>query len=412
MIWFEMPSVLMLMLLLLVEPTDGVEGMAEIGGMSLIKLGGVMLIGMTLLRFLLDDRFRMLPLFHSVFLCFILWVILSYAWSRMPVSYGFEGEDQQVLKGNIYILVMVLVIFQVSTFLPDMDWPYTALVTGSGWLVYLMMTGHASVVDAVRYEINGLDSNEAGVRLALAIPPAIYLLMRGRFLVLRLLGLAYLPVVAYTILITGSRTGLICLLIGLAGLLLVFWRVNVWGKIAGVVAVLFLASFVLASVSPKTLERSFSVGSEVASGTLNERTLIWRNAYPVWLESPVVGHGLDAFRRMINRYHIDLIGHNSYITIAVEQGIIGLLLYLGVLLAAGVTVWRSRRMVDEKLLLSLMLLVLMVGQMSLDLQDRLFIWIALSVIVVHAAYSGQTSRLINQNNRMGISHEKDSHCYR
>jgi O-antigen ligase len=412
MIWLQRLSILMLMLLLLVEPTDGVEGMMEIGGMSLIKLGGVALIGATLLRFLLDDRFRMLPLFHSVFLCFILWVILSYAWSRMPVSYGFEGEDQQVLKGNIYILVIVLMIFQVAAILQDMDWPYAALVAGSGWLAYLMITGHQSALDAVRYEINGLDSNEASVRLALAIPPAIYLLLHGRFLALRVLGMAYLPVVAYTILITGSRTGLVCLLIGLAGLLVVFRRVNIWGKAVGIVAVLLLASFVLGSVSPKTLERSFSVGSEVASGTLNERTLIWRNAYPVWLDSPVVGHGLDAFKRMINRNHIDLIGHNSYITIAVEQGIIGLLLFLGVFLSAGIVIWRSRRIMDEKLLLSLMLLVLMVGQMSLDLQDRLFIWIALSVIVVHAAYSGQVSRLIKQNNVMGISHEKNSHCYR
>ena len=138
----------------------------------------------------------------------------------------------------------------------------------------------------------------------------------------------------------------------------------------------------IANVVPaKTIERIFSTGKEISSGTLNERSVIWANAYEEWEESPIYGHGLGSFRRIINPYNVDYTAHNSFVAITAEQGIVGALLYWAVIVIAFTSVWRLSG--DERWLLLLMLLIMVIGQMSLTLQDRMYIWFAYALAVLN-----------------------------
>jgi O-antigen ligase len=244
-----------------------------------------------------------------------------------------------------------------------------------------MVKDYHITANTVRHEIKQFDANEVSVKLAMVLPLAIYLLTKSPQAWWRWLGLAYIPAAAFTILITGSRTGAVIMLLGLAGFIPTVLRSGVMGKVASALVVV-VALVAIANVIPqKTIERIFTTGKEISSGTLNERSVIWANAYEEWEESPFYGHGLGSFRRIINPYHVDYTAHNSFVAITAEQGIIGVVLYLTVITIALAAAWRLPG--DDRWLMLLMLLIVMIGQMSLTLQDRMYIWFAYALTVLN-----------------------------
>lgn len=373
-------AMVFMMVLVFALPTDGA---VEVAGMSLVKIAGLMAFGLTALLLMLGNGIHALRAFHTAVLLYVAWVMLSYTWSAMPVPYETTQavSSDQALKSNLYVLVISLLLFQLVITVQDINKLYIALVLGSCWLVYLMVKDYQVTTTTVRHHIKQFDANEVSVKLAMVMPLAIYLLTHVKPWWWRLLGAAYLPAAAFTILITGSRTGAVVMVVGLAGFLPAILRSGLLGKAASVL-VMVVALIAAANVIPqKTIERIFSTGKEIASGTLNERSVIWANAYEEWEESPIYGHGLGSFRRIINPYNVDYTAHNSFVAITAEQGIVGVVLYLTVIGIALSLAWRLPG--DERWLLLLMLLVVVIGQMSLTLQDRMYVWLAYALTALN-----------------------------
>jgi len=373
-------AIAFMMVLVFALPTDGA---VEVAGMSLVKIAGLMAFGLTGLLLILGNGIHALRGFHTVVLLYVAWVILSYTWSEMPVPYETTQavSSNQAMKSNLYILAISLLLVQLITTAQDLNKLYVALVLGSFWLVYLMVKDYQVTASTVRHSIKQFDANEVSVKLAMVMPLAIYLLTHVKPWWWRLLGAAYLPAAAFTILITGSRTGAVVMVLGLAGFLPTILRSGLLGKAASAL-VMVVALIAVANVIPqKTIERIFSTGKEISSGTLNERSVIWANAYEEWEESPIYGHGLGSFRRIINPYNVDYTAHNSFVAITAEQGIVGVVLYLTVIGIVLSLAWRLPG--DERWLLLLMLLVVVIGQMSLTLQDRMYIWFIYTLIALN-----------------------------
>lgn len=374
-------AVVFMMLLVFAMPTDGA---VEIAGMSLVKIAGLMAFGLTVVLAVMGNGLHGVAAFHTAVLLYVAWVLLSYTWSEMPVPYGTTQavSSGQALKSNLYILMVSLLLFQLAATPGDLRKLYIALILGSFWLVYLMVKDYQVTAATVRHEIKQFDANEVSVKLAMVLPLATLLLTQARAWWPRLLALAYIPAAVFTILITGSRTGAVVMVLGLAGFLPAILRSGWLGKAVSVV-VLMVALAGIASVVPqKTIERIFSTGKELSSGTLNERSVIWAKAYEEWEESPFFGHGLGSFRRIINPYNVDYTAHNSFVAVTAEQGMVGTLLYLAVIGIVAASVWRVRG--DDRWLMALMLMIVVIGQMSLTLQDRMYVWLAYGLIVLNA----------------------------
>jgi O-antigen ligase len=383
-----------MLLLVFALPTDGA---ADIAGVSLVKIAGLMAFGMTLVLIVTGSGLHGVPGFHSVVLLFVAWVVLSATWSEMPVAYeSVQAVNiDQALKNNLYILMLTLLLFQLLSTVADLERLYVAILLGSLWLIYLMLKDYQIAGNTLRYEIEGFDANEVAVKLTMVLPLAIYLWAQSKAWALRLLGLAYIPLAIFTVLITGSRTGAITLLIGLLGFVPIVLRAGIIGKIASFL-VLVVALISIANVVPQqTIERIFSTGKEISSGTLNERRVIWANAYEEWEKSPFVGHGLGSFKRIINRYNVSYTAHNSYVAITVEQGVIGLSLYLMVIGTVLIYAWSLGG--DSRILMISLLMIIVIGQLSLTLQDRMYIWFAYALVVLsfYIKNNALTTRLLS-----------------
>jgi O-antigen ligase len=80
-----------------------------------------------------------------------------------------------------------------------------------------------------------------------------------------------------------------------------------------------------------------------------DRVTIWEDAMKVIDHDPVFGTGFDTYRSMarIGNYGDT---HNYYLKVALEMGVIGLLLFLALLFAAGKMAWRLLRHATDPLL--------------------------------------------------------------
>ena len=78
-----------------------------------------------------------------------------------------------------------------------------------------------------------------------------------------------------------------------------------------------------------------------------QRLVFFEDGWKLFLRSPVIGLGLGAFENGVRSVRSFSYGtryvHNHYIQTLAETGIIGLLLFLGLLAASAVCVWRGRK---------------------------------------------------------------------
>lgn len=374
-------ALICLLMLIFAVPTDGLWSIA---GLALVKVAGLLLFGMVALLLISGDGLRGSPWFFIAVTAYICWMLFSYLWTWMPINYetSLAINSQQSIKGHLYLFMLVLLAFQVIRTEQDFNLALAAYLLGAMGLIYFLVRGYDPTSTTIRHEIKGFDANETSLQLALGLPMAWYLLLITKSWLLRSLSLIYIPLALYGIFITGSRTGFIAALLGFVGVLPWLWRARFVWKLL-VLSFFIIAVIGITSLVPeKTLDRLFSSGTELSQGTLSSRSITWSRAWLEINEAPIFGNGLSSFRRVINKYNIDYTAHNSYISIMVEQGIIGLLFYLAVILAVLLQGWRVPA--EQRLLIISLLLIAVAGQFTLTLNEKMFIWFAYLFVVLKA----------------------------
>ena len=76
----------------------------------------------------------------------------------------------------------------------------------------------------------------------------------------------------------------------------------------------------------------------------------------------------------MNKHNVDYTAHNSFISIAVEQGVVGLVLYLLVIML--VLYYAMKLDKRRRLFMLSMALVVVTGQMALTLHENMYVWFA------------------------------------
>jgi len=374
-------ALICLLLLIFAVPTDGLWSIA---GLSLTKIAGLLLFGMVALLLISGDGLRGSPWFFIAVTAYICWMLFSFLWTWMPVNYetSLAINSQQSIKGQLYLFMLVLLAFQVVRTEKDLNLTFAAYLFGAIGLVYFLVSSYDPNSTTVRHEIKGFDANETALQLALGLPVALYLLLTVNSWALRALGIIYIPVALFGIFITGSRTGFITALLGFIGVIPWLWRARFVWKVVGLGFLVAVSIGITNVVPEKTLERLFSSGTELSQGTLSARSITWSRAWLEINEAPFFGNGLSSFRRVINKYNIDYTAHNSYIAITVEQGIIGLILYLTVIVT--VLLQGFRIPPEQRLLMLSLLFIAIAGQFTLTLNEEMYIWFAYLMVVIKA----------------------------
>ena len=223
----------------------------------------------------------------------------------------------------------------------------------------------------------------------------------------------YLPLAAFALVLTGTRGATLA---SIPTAIFILWslrhasaakRVVALGAIAvGIVLIVKVAPpEMLNRISTAaTLTDTFTKGDTNSGradgwgadggGALDDRWGLWTESLDAFRDRPIAGHGIDTVRSVIPTGKE---AHNTYISVLVETGIIGFLLFGFVFFSvfmrirhhSGWNVWYWFAQLS----------VLAIGAMSLSLEDNKSIWIFSSLAVASAAVTQVGPRSSDQRSK-------------
>ncbi len=204
---------------------------------------------------------------------------------------------------------------------------------------------------------------------------------------LRWLNFVYMPLAFLGIALTATRTALLAtlpaILLAIASLARLSPRRRLFIgllAVAGVLAVVLL-------IPQTSVERFLTTSSEISSGALGGRGHIWKMGLQTYSQHPVLGVGAGAFKAAVG---IGKVAHNTFISILVELGIVGISLFLGIL---GVVLAHALRHPPWRARFWLTLLVIWaLAASSLTWEHRKLTWLVLTLTAASGAVQARPRR--------------------
>ena len=308
-------------------------------------------------------RLRLPSLFLVVFGLFVSWTLVTAFWTIEA------AETRGYIQTLAQMFAMVWLIWQLCTSSITRHILLQAYVLGAYVSIVNTIIQFASGAaieesSSLRFAATGFNANYLASTLALAIPMAWHLMSSQRRPVMYWLNLLYLPLALFAVILTGSRGGAISAFAGLTIIPLTYARLGLLRKIGFLLVLALLAGLSylmtpdLQSVLPDSLERLSQTWTQISSGDLTGRRQIWAAGLEAIRERPLLGFGGGTFEFAVQPYLGESrTAHNAFISVLVEDGAIGLGLFL-ILFALVIASILRLHPPDRPLYLVLMLVLL------------------------------------------------------
>ena len=336
----------------------------------------------------ITGRLRKLTPFHVMVCLFVLWNAASVMWSANP------NRSVAHLRTWVQTLVLVFIMWDLYTTRIAIFSGLQAYILGAyvavGSAVQNYLSGNAYYTNYQRFSPGDTNPDGFGFILALGIPLAWYLAgvkRTGRTAPLwRFVNYAYIVAAFLGLALSGTRTALIASLVGMAFGLISLTRLRIWARIA----IFLLLTVVILVLWPyvQTLEsfqRLATTGTEITEGDFNNRTNIWREGLASFVEHPLLGVGGNMYRSVNS---LGKVGHNSFISVLVELGLIGFFLFGIILVIVFNQAWSHSSKWDKSFWLTVFA-VWMIGSSTLTWEHRKTTWLFLSFIIASAMLAKQ-----------------------
>jgi O-antigen ligase len=197
----------------------------------------------------------------------------------------------------------------------------------------------------------------------------------------RQIALLYVPLAGSAIALSGSRGGAITA--GVTVACAVLW-IGRRSRATLVLSMALLAGGLVATVSlvPESAwTRMYTIPAELTGGSFGDRVRIWRAGLDAFVSDPLVGVGAGGFSAAVTpRLGARAVAHNTPLSIAVDLGLVGLVLFGGALASAAGGA--ARRALDDRGLVWTLLATWAVGSASLTWEYRKTTWL---VVLIGAA---------------------------
>jgi O-antigen ligase len=308
------------------------EEVAIAGGVAMSHFVGAASVLVGVLACVASGRIRPPGSLHYLLAGLVVWSALTYYWSVAP--------DLTVIRVTSYaqLLLMVWLIWEFAPTEERQTSLLAAYVLGTYVsalsTIYSFVTGRGDNlgISEGRYTAPGFNENELGIILALGLVMSCYLLAKNKGP--RAIWFIHVPTCVLAICLTGSRGSFISAAIALLMFPLSLGSFSRAQKKFGALALVVVLASGIAIVPRATWDRIGSIEGEISEGTLTKRTYIWAAGMDVFREHPLLGVGAGAFGASVyNKLDVPYVAHNSYLSVLVEMGLIGELLFIALLAA-------------------------------------------------------------------------------
>jgi len=291
------------------------------------RVVGLVACAIGLLAVMEQGKVRAVSLPLILMALYVAWASLTYFWSAFP-----QGSID-IVESYMQLLVMVWLIWQLAPKRQRQVLLMQAYLVGTALSAVgtLFLTTHNGMSE--REGGFNMNPNDVGLRLAMSFPIAIYLSARESSTIKAWMYRLHMVLCASAIFSTASRGALLAFCA--AGMMIPmtfrYWKAK---QRVAMVAVAIFGFLVAGALVPKAAwERLSTTGTEVSSGTMDSRTIIWHAGMDVFLDHPFIGVGIGGFAASVERRVVTpWVAHNTFLSVLVEQGIIGFSFFLIVLL--------------------------------------------------------------------------------
>lgn len=392
------------------------EGMVRLPWGTVARFTGIAIGGFWVATVIVTGRLRKLGPFQLMVCLFVMWNALSVFWSENPNRSFAHAKTW----GQMFLLVLILwdLYTTRSSLLAGLQAYILGAYVAVSSAVYNYFTGKVYYTNFQRFSPGETNPDGFGFIVALGIPVAWYLASSinsngiGRFL--RFVNYAYIPAAMLGIALSGTRTALIASVVGMAFGLASLTRLRLFARIA---IFLLLASIILILLpyvqTLESFQRLGTTGDELTSGDLNNRTNNWSEGLASFVEHPLLGVGSNMYRSInsLAKTAEGKVSHNSYLSVLVELGLIGFILFGMILAITFVQAWRQPKW--QSWFWLTVLAVWSIGAFTLTWEARKSTWLFLSFIVVSAALTNKreepvltTKRLATPGNQFAVTRKE------
>jgi len=371
---------------ILVVPWDALTDLPIVG--SLPRLVGIVASAVGGLYILARGRVRPLSWFHVLAVLFVLWTGASTFWSIDP-----EATRTRFLT-YLQLVVLVWLIWEIGWSPERQRALLQAFVLGAGVAalitVYNYLTGSWSYSEG-RFSALGQNPNYLARMCVLALPMAWYLSLSQRHRRLARTWQLYVPLGCTATVLTGSRGAFLA---GLVAVVIIPWtlgRLRLRTKAA--LYAFAIGSLVLVSIFvPETSwERIRSTGADIETGYFGGRGKIWRAGLEVVWEHPLVGVGAGAFGAAVEpALQFAWSSHDAPLAILVEDGIVGLCLFVAMVAAAMKPLWHLPPL--QRKLWIVLVAALGVGSLAAASDYQKDFWFVLGLLAAQVALRAGSSQ--------------------
>lgn len=189
-------------------------GFGEAGGGTLSKAIGLAAAALGVLAVIVTGRIRGIIVIHYAMILFVAWACLSLAWSGFPSASVTRITTYVQLAGLAWLIWEFAVTPRQQSLLMY-AYIWGGIVGIASQMITYVSVGLASRLGLARIGGGGLNLNDFALTIATTVPMAIfYVTGKENSKLLRVLYTAYAVMAGFSVLLTGSRTGLVVLLAG------------------------------------------------------------------------------------------------------------------------------------------------------------------------------------------------------
>jgi len=326
------------------------------GGLSLAKGAGLLLAGAWVVRLCTNQRerdfFGDYPALTWALVAFLAWAALTLLWAAQT------GPGVEALSRYLPNVLLLPIAYTAVRTRRDLVIVLGAIVFGAvvAAAFGILKPPNPEVVSEGAERVTGTigDPNELAAALLVGLAlGAGFVLSRGRSLALRLGGLAAIPICAAGIFLSLSRGGLVALVAVLAAgtVLAGRWRAAMTGLLVLVAASGVLYFTQIASLPARERVTTTAGGSG--------RSDLWTIGLRMVHAHPIGGVGAGNFPVVSANYVLQpgliqrselifsaapKITHNTYLQVLAEMGVVGFVLFMGIVLTCLLCALRAARL--------------------------------------------------------------------
>lgn len=376
------------------------EGVIVLPGLAIVsRVTGMFAAVMALLAVVLTGRVRRWHPFHVAALLFV-----GLAGFEL-ISYHGTAGDRLPAKYFTYVqlLIVLLMMWELAPTWRKTIGLLTAYILGAYVAaldtIWLYRTHTGSVL---RFYV-GSDPNDLAMTLALALPMAWYLGMTEERKLLRWICRGYMVVGLVAIGLTGSRGGMITSVVALSLVPLSLKRLAPKTRAAAIALIIVAGGLAAVYVPDAIFQRLATTTTEVEDARLGGRFRLWVAGLKAYVYHPMMGYGTGSFKAAITPWLGSgaQVAHNSYISVLVEQGIFGLLIYLSMFLAVFRAIVHLPTL--ERRFALVLMATLCIAITPLSWEDRKPVWFVLAALL-GLAQSYRAARRLAAQQQPGVVH--------